>query len=454
MTLLNKVQIIKEFISNEVNSGVLKYGQRLPSCREVAQKLGVNKITVNKAYNELEKEHKVYSVPRGGFYLMESIDNHRLEPNIVDFRTVKPDCRLIPYREFNHVMNKAVEAYKDDLFGYGEAKGLSSLRETLRIEFAKDGIYTSSEEIVITNGAQQAIALVLQHLIKNNKGKILVEAPTYSLFNKLVEQLSITTEIIERRRDGFDFKKLEKIFRTGEISAFYVIPRHHNPTGYTLSEKDKKRIAELSIKYDVLIIEDDYLADLGSRKGVLPIHYYDTNKKTAYIRSFSKTFMPGIRLGAVVLPIFLVESVVMLKQVYDLNTSKIPQAALDYFIKSGMYEKHIKRVKKAYDKKLSKALEILKGLCPEDWFYYVPNHGIFIWLELPNNILATTLERHLDANNILIKEASDFFPRGWIGAKDRHCNYIRLCISGIPDNSIDSLAKIIYAIRNLMDMGS
>lgn len=99
----------------------------------------------------------------------------------VDFRAVRPDEKLIPYREFTHVMNKAIDMYKNSLFGYEPTGGLESLRETLRCEFEKDGVYTSSGNIVVTHGAQQAIEIVLQTLFRNKRGKLLVEAPHMGL---------------------------------------------------------------------------------------------------------------------------------------------------------------------------------------------------------------------------------------------------------------------------------
>jgi DNA-binding transcriptional MocR family regulator len=304
MDNISKSEIVKEYIFKEIEEGKLKKNMRLPSCREVASRLSVNKITVNKAYSELEAEHKVYSIPRGGFYLVGFEESIKMVREAVDFRVVKPDDRLIPYREFTHVINKAVDMYKNSLFGYEPTSGLSTLRDTLKYEFEKDGVYTTADRIIITHGAQQSINLVFQTLFQKNKGKLLVEVPTYSLALELANSIGIDVIGIERRIDGFDFKEMETLFRAGDICAFYVIPRHHNPTGYSLSEKDKLKIAELSSKYNVLIIEDDYLADLGSRKGSMPIHYYDVSKRTVYIRSFSKTFMPGIRMGAAVLPKF------------------------------------------------------------------------------------------------------------------------------------------------------
>lgn len=380
---------------------------------------------------------------------MEPGENLRIVQEKVDFRTVRPDERLIPYREFSHVMNKAIDMYKNTLFGYEPAGGLPTLRDTLKHEFEKDGIYTAASRIIITHGAQQAIGLVLQSIFRNSGGKLLVEAPTYSLVLELADHLGIAAEGIQRGEEGFDYKEMELLFKSGEISAFYIIPRHHNPTGYTLSEKSKQKIAELCRQYNILIIEDDYLADLGSRKGSMPIHYYDVSKRSVYIRSFSKTFMPGIRMGAAVLPEAMVEGILHLKHISDLNTSKLPQAALDAFIKSGMYEKHIRKVRKSYESKLTKAAEIFKALSPDNLYWHVPEHGIFIWLRLPEHIEPKTLEKELELHGIFIKAAPEFFPGKWLQEKGlKNCNYVRLCISGVPEEHINSLGTIISVIRN------
>lgn len=157
-----------------------------------------------------------------------------------------------------------------------------------------------------------------------------------------------------------------------------MIPRHHNPTGYCLSESDKKKIAELCNKYNIRVIEDDYLADLGYKKGSMPIHYYDISKNTVYIRSFSKTFMPGLRLGVAVLPQILTKAVANLKYINDLNTSRLTQVALDIFIKSGMYERNVTKVKKSYEAKLRRAKEIISTQSPKNLLWHVPENGILV----------------------------------------------------------------------------
>lgn len=440
-----KSGIIKHYILREIKAGRIKRGQRLPSCRAISSLLSINKLTVNKAFKELEGEHKIYSIPRGGFYLIDFQEKPIVATKEVDFRTVKLEDKLIPYREFTHVMNKAIDTYKHSLFSYESDYEASPLIETLKEEFEKDGIYTTHQNIIVTHGAQQAIGLVLQTIFKNNKGKLLVEDPTYDLLLKLADHLKIEITAIKRHKEGFDYKKMELIFKSGQISAFYIMPRHHNPTGYTLTEQGKQKVAALAYKYNVLIIEDDYLADLGSRKGSLPIHYYDQSKYTVYIRSFSKAFMPGIRLGAAVIPKSIVEEVMSLKYLSDLNTSKLPQAALELFIRSGMYQKHIKKVKNSYERKLKKAAEIFKALSPEGLQWHVPDHGIFIWLKLPEHIDSQALEKKLEQQKILIKAADDSFIKK---EDQKQSNHIRLCISGVSEEQIDDIATLISVINS------
>lgn len=444
---MQKHEMIREYIVQKIESGELKKGSRLPSCRDVSKELSVNKITVNKVYHSMEEEHLIYGIPKGGFYVVEDLADSAVKHQVYDFATVTPDSKLIPYREFSHVINKSVDHYKADLFSYEPTAGLSELRHTLKDMFENNAIYTGLNNIVITNGAQQAIHLLLQMLFKDSKAKFLVEAPTYNLVLKMAEVLGIEIACISRENNGFDAHELENIFKTGSIRTFYLMPRHHNPTGFSLEEKQKRKIAELAAKYDVLILEDDYLADLGSSKSKLPIHYYDTADKTIYIRSFSKTFMPGMRLGAAVLPEYLTERFTEQKRLTDLNTSRLPQAALDLFIKSGMYEKQAQKVRKSYEEKLRRSREIIEALSP-DWIrWHIPSHGIFIWGEIENGRCYYQIEKLLAKNDILIKSGEDSY------LKDKSINNcFRLCISGIPLDGIkDGLGKMMQVLNSMKE---
>lgn len=448
---MSKLDIVRAYIIDLIEHNNILRGQKLPSCREISKILAVNKITVNKAFQMLESEHVVYAIPRGGYYLVDRPNEETISRKVIDFRGVTPEKRLIPYQAFSHAMNKAVELYKERLFCYEDAKGLFELRKTLADFFMKDGIYTDAENIMITHGAQQAIHLIFNRLSMQNEAKILVEVPTYSLPLRIAEKLNIELVGIERKCTGIDMKELERIFRDEQITAFYIIPRHHNPTGFTLSEKDKKSICQLANQYNVLIIEDDYLADLGSKTTCLPIHYYDTDKKSVYIRSFSKTFMPGLRLGAAVLPKHLTTEISELKYLSDLNSAQLPQAALDIFIKSGMYTRHVTKLRAVNVSKLRKAHDVSLSQCPSEIKMFIPSQGIFIWCAFPKDYDFNELMERLSTKDIIISDSSDYYS-DLLSPKSRYGmpHSIRLCISSLSEDELaNGLATFFSVFRSI-----
>ena len=449
--IMSKVDSVKAYIVDQIDQKNILRGQRLPSCREISKILAVNKITVNKAFQMLESEHVVYVIPRGGYYLVDRPNEETISRKVTDFRGVTPEKRLIPFQAFSHAMNKAIELYKERLFCYEDAKGLLALRKTLADFFMKDGIYTDAENIMVTHGAQQAIHLIFNHLSMQNGAKILVEVPTYSLPLRIAEKLNIEVVGIERKCTGIDMMELERVFRDEQITAFYMIPRHHNPTGFTLTEKDKKTICQLANQYNVLIIEDDYLADLGSKATYLPFHYYDTDKKSVYIRSFSKTFMPGLRLGAAVLPNYLMTKISELKYLSDLNTAQLPQAALDIFIKSGMYARHVAKIRAVNASKLRKAHDVSQSQCPSEIKMFIPSQGIFIWCELPKDYDFNALLERLSSKDIIISDSSDYYHE-LLSPETRYgmSNNIRLCISSLSEDELaNGLATFFSVFRSM-----
>jgi DNA-binding transcriptional MocR family regulator len=347
-----KYELIIRHIKKLVTLNQLNQGDRLPSIRTMAEKFKCNKSTVIRAYNELELNHKIYSIPKSGYYLVEKSNLNDTEYNTIDFSKVMPEPKLLPYKEFNHCINRAVDLYKSSLFSYSDAQGLKSLRKVLVNHFSEHQVFTSEEKIFITSGSQQALSILSKMSFPNRNKNILVEQPTYSLMQRLVQLNGDKLIGIKRNYNGIDFNELESIFKNGNIKFFYTISRFHNPLGTSYSEKDKQRIIELAEKYDVYIVEDDYLVDIDTNKKTLPMFYYDIWERVIYVKSFSKAFMPGIRIGAVVLHEKLKNEFLKHKRCYDLSTSVLAQGALEIFINSGMYRNHMKKAKYEYKKKM------------------------------------------------------------------------------------------------------
>jgi DNA-binding transcriptional MocR family regulator len=373
----NKYQKIILYIQNEINAGRLKPGAKLPSIREIAKIYGCNKATVIRAYDELEQKHLLYSVPKSGYYLIdrEAVQESQPNKNRIDFSAAAPDIALFPYLDFQHCLNQAIDHYKEELFSYLYTPGLPSLCRTL-VRFLQDyQVFTTAENIFVTAGSQQALHILANMPFPNGKSQILLEQPTYFGMTRCCQVSGVTTIGIERNNTGINLEELERIFRSGNIKFFYTIPRFHNPLGTSYATDLKKQILQLAQKYNVYIVEDDYLADLELDSKADPVHASDTSAKVIYIRTFSKTLMPGLRLGIAVLPNILVNTFAEYKRCADLSTSILSQGALEIYIKSGMFTSHLRKVKKLYSERMSCLKKACQTYLPPEIKPAIPQTG-------------------------------------------------------------------------------
>ena len=138
----------------------------------------------------------------------------------------------------------------------------------------------------------------------------MVEMPTYHNMPTLLESLNVPIAGVHRMLDGgLDWDSLERQFAERDIKFFYVIPRFHNPIGTSMTVKEK-RLLRLAQRYDVYLVEDDYLADLEDSARQDPLWAYDTYDRVIYLKSYSKILFPGLRIGVAVLPVALISSLV------------------------------------------------------------------------------------------------------------------------------------------------
>lgn len=433
-----KFEEIIDYIEDLQAQNQLKQGEKLPSIREMATRFTCNKTTVIRAYKELEFNHKVYSIPKGGYYLIEKKKRINDTSKTINFTEVMPDTALLPYLEFNHCINRAVDLHQDHLFTYTDPQGLLSLRKALVDHFIDHQIFASEEQICITSGAQQALSILSKMPFPNGKKNILVEQPTYSLFQKIVELNGERVIGITRDFNGIDLNELERIFKYESIKFFYTIPRFHNPLGTSFSEKDKKRIVALAEKYNVYIVEDDYLADIDPNRNVLPAYYYDISGKVVYVKSFSKAFMPGIRLGAMVMNEALKEEFLHHKKCSDLNTSVLAQGALEIFINSGMYKKHINKARVAYGKKMKCLRDCLQRIKHTEIEFLIPKTGFFVWIRLSQKIDCTKLISRLKERNVYISPPEKNYLNDSVNE-----NSIGICIAKLSTDQIRTGIKIL-----------
>ncbi len=431
-------------IERKIREGGYPPGRKLPSVRSAAKLYRCSAGTVMRAYAELEKRHAIYSVPQSGFYAVGMSRDRRddRDGDSIDFATGLPDADAFPYLDFQHCLNKAIDTYKNDLFTYGHPQGLESLRHTLVSHFADDQVFAKAERIVIVSGAQQAMELLTKMPFPNGKTAILVEQPSYDLYLRYLEREGVPTYGIARTAAGIDLRELERRFASGDIKLFYTMSRYHNPLGTTYPAEVRKAIAELAAEYDVYVLEDDYMADLGTERRFDPIHAYGSSH-VIYLKSFSKIIFPGLRVGAVVLPERLLKTYHAYK-IYP-DTSLLSQAALEVYIKNGMYARHKHKISTLYESRMRVLMESFER--HNDPGRMEAPHlgsGIYAHVKLKSPINLDRLVKRLAEKNIRVVSGKSFYLTDH-SERDR---FLRISVSRAQAEQIDEgVAAIVEEIR-------
>jgi DNA-binding transcriptional MocR family regulator len=425
-----KYNRIADSIKAQIHSGELRPGEKLPSIQSYVKTSGYNSDTVVKAYKLLEEEHLIYSAPKSGFYVVKSADKTANTKNEIDLITVRPPDCINPYKDFYHCMEKSISVYKNKLMEYAAPQGMEELRLALAKHLMNFHIFTREQDIYMTNGAQQALYILAAMPFPKAGAKVVVEQPTYSVMIQALKCNKIPVIGIKRTRDGIDLKELEAVFQAGDIKFFYTMPRFQNPTGFCYNDKQKRDIIRLANQYDVYIVEDDYLADLELEEKVDPLYAMEGRGRVIYIRSFSKTLLPGLRLGMTIIPEPLKEEFIRYKQSMDLNTPVLTQGALEIYLKSRMYKSHVARTKKFYKQKM----DVLRRACERsfqtDVRYHIPLTGIYAFIETEIGVSEIIVSR-LAKSNVLVNSIQNCCLDGFSVPEG-----IRLCVCNCSDEDL------------------
>lgn len=337
---MNKYKIIIQDILTGIERGEFKRGQKLPSIRKLSTDYHCSKDTVQKAMLELKHQNAIYAVEKSGYYILEDKD-FQLETLVLN----PEDFQQLPYEDFRTCLNESLVGRENYLFNYyHQQEGLEDLLASSHQLLMNYDVYCKKEQLVITAGTQQALYVLSKMDFHNGGYKILLEKPTYERMQTLVEKQDLPFETIERSFAGFNLAELERIFQTGQIKFFYTIPRLQNPLGISYTLEEKKEIVRLAQQYKVYIVEDDYLADFDASKS-LPFHYLDMESRVIYLKSFTTTLFPALRIGCVALPQPLVESFLEEKSLIDYDTNLIMQKALSLYIDNGMFARNTQNLR-------------------------------------------------------------------------------------------------------------
>ena len=444
---------ISEKIKNLINSNIIKDGDKLPPIRTLAKTLSVNNVTVVSSYNKLVSEGYAYQKMGSGTYAKkrEIVDYFKKEyskevkliknsydENIIDFTGESSRKVNFSINEFKKVINEVLDRDGADALIKEEAFGYTNLRETINNVFWNNSL--NIDNLLIVSGAQQGIDIASKAILNINDN-VIVEKPTYAGALSVFKFRRANIFEIPIEEDGIDINKLEEILKKNKIKCFYAMSYFQNPTGISYSNEKKIKILELAEKYDFYIIEDDYLSELIFDDNIKhnPFKALDKNDRVIYIKSFSKIFLPGIRLGYIICPRKFVESIQNSKINTDIATSTLMQRALEMYIKEGYWIDYIDNLKNEYIKRY----ELMKTLINEKLNKYVtffdPKGGLSFYLNIKDKeIKSKELFYKLKERKVYITPGTLFDKGSNLGEQ-----YFKISFSQVSEDEIINGIDII-----------
>ena len=367
------------------------------------------------------------------------------DPEMISFAGGLPMSAMLPkdlISKYTSEILSSDEAVK--VLQYGLTDGYPPLRKNLLKYVEKAGIYGMKiENTLVISGGQQAIDLAFKCLT-NEGDTVLVQNPTYLAALHIAKTYRLNAVGVNNNTDGIDLVDLEQKIIKHNPKLLYVVPTFHNPTGLTMSEKNRKALAELSSKYNLVVVEDDPYRDLRYEKEpVDSIKSYDKVGNILYVTSFSKVVSPGLRIGALIGDERLLQKFSVAKQAVDVHTNGLSQAIINRFLENGDIEKLNEVAKPIYKEKLDFMLKMLDSHMGKEIKFTRPEGGLFIWCEISekSGLKAKDIFPKAIENKVAFVCGPDFFAEPADGERFFRLNFSNATLEQI-EKGVKKLAEV------------
>ena len=456
-------------IAELIRSGVLGPGQRVPSVRYASQTHGVSPSTVFQAYYLLERRGLIRARPRSGYFvnahaprqfcepqplqpasestdvdvsaLVFSILDSIKDPNTVAFGSAFPSPELFPLQRLSRSLASASRSMDPRMVVTDLSPGNPQLRRQIALRYMVGGLMLPMEELLITNGALEALNLCLQAVTQPGD-LVAIEAPAFYACLQVLERLKLkAVEIPVHPREGMDLGVLAQTLEKHPVKAVWCMTNFQNPVGASMPEAKKQALVELLARHQVPLIEDDVYAELYyAQQAPKPAKAFDTQGLVMHCGSFAKSLAPGYRIGWVAAGRFA-QKIERLKLMTSLCASMPAQAAIADYLQHGGYDRHLRKLRYALEGQQANMLAAIARHFPAQTRVSQPSGGYFLWLELPEQMDALKLFHMALAQGISIAPGPIFSPTRRFG------NCIRLNY-GSPwhedaERAMETLGRII-----------
>ncbi|MBE9076956.1 PLP-dependent aminotransferase family protein [Romeria aff. gracilis LEGE 07310] len=432
---------IRDRVQRLIRSGALQPGSRLPSIRALAREIRVSPLTVTEAYGMLEGDDLVYAQPGSGYFVrvppaevpaatsafapaqtviiqepqqsgfceqFTASSQLQARPDLIDFSSGFP--HLGEQKDFARLARRAVSQSKDTLLRYGLPQGQPILRQQITQLLVQQGLAVAPEQLLITNGSQQGLALAMQYYLKPGDW-VIVESPTYHGAIALLETLGARIVGIPMQADGINLTLLEQYLHSHRPRLIYTISTLHNPTGITTPSDHRQQLIAIANRYDCLVLEDNAYEGLHFEPVPPPLKAFDPHDRVTYVGTFSKTLMPGLRVGYLVAPEAHRQGLLRQMLLHDFHVATLSQAVVSEYLATGYYRRHLDRLRMQNRQNRDRMLQALSQHFPDGTTWTIPQGGFFLWVHLPEPFPIQRISQAALQQGVLIACGSAFFPK-------------------------------------------
>jgi GntR family transcriptional regulator/MocR family aminotransferase len=465
-------QQIANHLVTHIREGIIQPGASLPGSRELARLLEVHRKTIVAAYEELNAQDWIETIPRKGV---------RVSPQLPEIkpRTFKaatnipayagntgfhfntkiplpssapwfakqnlviddgfPDVRLAPIdnllREYRNI---ATGRLARRIMTSNDLAGTDSLRDVL-VGYLSDtrGMNMQSDNIMITRGAQMAIYLAAGLLIQPGDN-VLVGEPNYFMANAIFKQLGAQLITVPVDEQGINIEQVEAVLKKKKIKMLYIIPHHHHPTTVSLAPERRMRLLEIIRKYKLAVLEDDYDYSFHySSAPVLPLASTNHEGCVVYIGSATKLLAPSIRIGFMVAPKPFIDQAAKWRRLIDIRGDNIMETALANLIRNGDIGRHIKKSNKIYHQRRDMLCDMLQEKLKAVVTFRKPAGGMAVWAQFNKRFPLSAIAAKAAGMGLFMNDGSYF------NTPKINYNAIRFGFASLNESEMERIFEIL-----------
>jgi GntR family transcriptional regulator / MocR family aminotransferase len=464
---------LEAHLRRTIAAGGLPPGARLPATRALARDLGVNRLTVETAYAGLEADGLLAARPGSGTYVLAApppppgpraprawppwqldLDSRRAEEEaagqgeaeqagrVISLARGLGDAALFPAEELRRVLQAVLRQDGAAALDYGPPAGHPGLRRLVAQVLASQGIPARPEDVLVTTGSQQALALVAGLLVRPGD-VVLVERPGYPDALSLFRACGAEVVGVPVDGEGLRTDLLEPLLLRHRPRLLYTTPTFQNPTGASLPAARRRELLDLAGRHGLPVLEDDYVGDLRYEgRAQAPLKAWDRRGQVLYTSTFSKALAPGLRVGFVLAEGPVHGALVERKRLHDVATSSLLQRAVEAYVTVGRYQAHLRRTVRRYRRRRDALVEALGRHLP-GLELTPPRGGLFLWARLPVGLSSRRLLEHALQAGVDFAPGARFFPDPREGDP-----YLRLNFAAHePEVLVEAVRRLARAMR-------